>query len=65
MANKSTAYKMQFNAEKYDRVEITVQKGAKQTIQDVAKQQGESTNGYIKKAVKSQIKADTGQDIDL
>lgn len=49
----------------YDRMEIKVPKGKKQAIQDVAQAQGESLNGYVKKAVKGQIKADTGQDIDL
>ncbi|MCK9479496.1 MAG: hypothetical protein M0R40_08370 [Firmicutes bacterium] len=49
----------------YDRMEIKVPKGKKQVIQDIAQAQGESLNGYVKKAVKGQIKADTGQDIDL
>ena len=49
----------------YDTIITRVPKGAKQTIQDVAKSTGESTNGYIKKAVKTQIKHDTGEDIEL
>ncbi len=35
------------------------------TTEDIAKSQGESINGYVKKAVRGQIKADTGQDIEL
>ena len=65
MANKSTDYKRRFNAENYDRIEITVPKGQKAVIDTVAKSQGESINGYVKKAVKTQIKADTGDDVDL
>ncbi len=49
----------------YDRINFTVLKGAKNAIQSVATSQGESVNGYIKKAVRTQIKADTGEDIEL
>lgn len=49
----------------YDRINFTVQKGKKDIIQNVAEKQGESVNGYIKKAVSDRIKADTGDDVEL
>lgn len=64
MAGK-TDYKRQFNAANYDRIEITVKKGTKTALQDVAKDKGESINGYIKNAVQARYKADTGEDIEL
>lgn len=49
----------------YDEIKIRVKKGSKQTISDISKNNGDSLNGYIKKAIKSQVKTDTGEDIDL
>lgn len=65
MGEKVTDYKRQFNAANYDRIEITVKKGTKKALQDVAKDKGESINGYIKNAVQARYKADTGEDIEL
>lgn len=67
MANteKTTNYKRQFNAANYDRIEITVKKGAKTPLQEAAKERGESINGYIKNAIQTRYKADTGEDIEL
>ena len=65
MSNKSTEYKNKFNAEKYDSLRIVVPKGKKSVIESVARSQGDSINGYVKKAVKGQIKNDTGQDVEL
>lgn len=62
---KSTQYKRQFNATNYDRIEITTKKGTKPALQQVATNKGDSINGYIKKAVEKQYKADTGEEIDL
>lgn len=67
IANKSkiTAYKNSFNAANYDRVGLMLKKGTKQSLQDIAKEKGESINGYIKNAVQARFKADTGEDIEL
>lgn len=54
-----------YNAKAYDRIELKVSKGKKSLIQDVAAQQGQSINGYIKTAVETKIKADTGKDAEL
>lgn len=60
-----TGYKNKWQTENCDRVSLAIKKGAKQIIQDIAVANNDSINGYIKKAVKAQIKADTGDDIDL
>lgn len=54
-----------YNAKAYDRIELKVKKGQKSLIQEVAAQQGQSLNGYIKNAVETKIKADTGTDAEL
>ncbi len=65
MGLKSTASKNKWNAENYERVSLSIKKGSKQPLQDVAKANGESINGYIKSAVQARYKADTGNDIEL
>lgn len=54
-----------YNAKAYDRIELKVKKGQKSLIQEVAAQQGQSLNGYIKNALETKIKADTGTDAEL
>lgn len=49
----------------YDRIEIKVTKGTKGLIEAAAKANNESINGYVKRAVKTQYEADTGDKIDL
>ena len=49
----------------YDCININVSKTAKFTLTEVAKEQGQSLNGFIKTAIKAKIKADTGEDIEL
>lgn len=48
-----------------DEIKIRLPKGKKKVIQDIASSQGKSTNEYVKKAIQSKIKADTGKDIEL
>ena len=49
----------------YDEIKIRVNKGSKTPLQEVAKDKGESINGYIKNAIQARYKADTGEDIEL
>jgi len=49
----------------YDTIITRVPKGKKSVIEDIAKSTGESVNGYVKKSLKTQIKTDTGQDVEL
>lgn len=59
---KATAKYMKNN---YDTTLIRFKKGAKQLIQTAAKEQNESVNTYIKKAIQSRYAADTGNNIEL
>ncbi len=54
-----------YNAKAYDEIKIRVKRGQKQVLKDIAEEHGESLNGYIKKAVQTKIKADTGEEIEL
>lgn len=65
MGKTSTTSKQKYNEKAYDRINLTVKKGMKQSLQEVAKESGESINGYIKTAIQSRYKADTGIDIEL
>ena len=49
----------------YDRIEVKVNKGAKSLIEAAATANNESVNGYVKRAVKAQYEADTGETINL
>lgn len=49
----------------YDRIEIKVSKGKKAVIETAAKEQNESVNVYVKKAIQSRYTADTGDNIEL
>ena len=49
----------------YDRINLTVKKGAKSTLQEAAAAKGESINGYIKNALRTQYRSDTGEEIEL
>ena len=51
MAKKSTDYKREFNAEKYDRLYVTVPKGHKAEIQACADSQGISINKLVEQAI--------------
>lgn len=45
-------------AKAYDRINLTVPKGKKETIQAHAETQGESVNGFINRAIDHQISCD-------
>lgn len=49
----------------YDEMKIRVAKGSKNLIEEAAKANNESINGYVKRAVKAQYEADTGDTIEL
>lgn len=65
MGKASTKAKNKYNAENYDRVSLSIPKGKKEQLQNVAENQGKSLNGYIKEAVADKYKTDTGEDIEL
>lgn len=45
-------------AKAYDRINLTVPKGDKETIQAHAAEQGESVNGFINRAIEEAMKRD-------
>lgn len=47
-----------YMAANYDRINLTVPKGKKDTIQAHAESQGESVNGFINRAIDNQISQD-------
>lgn len=55
MAYKKTEnlikYNNNFNKENYDRISLMVAKGKKEIIQQKAKENGESVNGFINRAI--------------
>ena len=50
-----------YNAKKYDRIELKVQKGEKDLMKIHAIKQGESLNSFINRAIQNQIKTDNGE----
>lgn len=52
---KATA---KYSLKAYDRVELKVKKGKKETIKAHAEQQGESLNGFINRAIDETIQRD-------
>lgn len=52
------AYNNQYNAGKYDRVTIMLQKGEKEGIREHAIARRESVNGFINRAIRETIERD-------
>lgn len=49
------AYNNQFNAQAYDRINLTVPKGEKERIQAAAKKSGESVNALINRVLFAEV----------
>ena len=58
MGKTSAAAKNKWNRNNYDRIEINVPKGDKETIKAHAETKGESVNGFIKRAIDEAIAND-------
>lgn len=54
----ATAYQNKFIAKAYDRVNLTMPKGQKETIQAHATARGESVNGFINRAISETMARD-------
>ena len=54
----SSASKNAWNARNYDRVNLTLPKGKKDTVSAHAKSQGESVNGFINHAIDETMERD-------
>lgn len=57
MAGK-TEYKNRWQAENYDRINLTVPKGRKETIRIHAEGTGESVNGFVNRAIEETMERD-------
>lgn len=55
----SAASKNKWMAKAYDRVNLTMAKGKKETIQAHAEARGESVNGFINRAIDQTMEQDT------
>lgn len=58
MGKASTRAQNKFIAKAYDRVNLTMPKGKKDTVQAHAAACGESVNGFINRAIDSQMERD-------
>lgn len=57
---RKTAYQNEFIKQAYDRINLTVPKGEKETIQEAAQEQGQSVNAYIYEAVRRRMECEQG-----
>ena len=55
MSKTSWQVKQRYNDKAYDKIYITVPKGQKEIIQSHAKNNGESTNAFINRAIKETL----------
>lgn len=62
VSKKQQACVNRYIADKYDRINLTTQKGGKERIKAHAEQQGETVNGFINRAIEETIKRDNGED---
>lgn len=60
MAGK-TGYKNQWQKENMDRINLALPKGEKERIKAHAAAQGESVNGFIKRAIDETMQRDKGK----
>ena len=60
MGKASTRAQNKYIAKAYDRINLTVPKGKKDTIQAHAEAQGESVNGFINRAISEAMERDGG-----
>ena len=58
MGKTSAAAKNKWNRNNYDRIEINVPKGDKETIKAHAETTGERVNEFIKRAIKTTMESD-------
>lgn len=58
MGTAKTRAQNKYISKAYDRINLTVQKGEKETIQAHAVKMGESVNGFIQRAIIEQMKRD-------
>ena len=60
MGKASTKAQNKYINKKYDRINLTVEKGKKEIIKDHAESMGESVNGFINRAINETMERDKG-----
>ena len=53
---RAVKYNNDFNSKAYDRINLTVPKGQKEIIQEAAKRNGESVNGFIGRLIEKELR---------
>ena len=61
MAERKAKWQNDYIARAYDRVNLTMPKGKKATVQAHAEAQGESVNGFINRAIQETMERDNQQ----
>lgn len=61
MGKTSSKVKDRYNAKVYDEIKVRVSKGQKEYIQNVAKQNGESVNGFIVRLIEAELERLSGE----
>ena len=61
MVNRKAEWQNKYIAKAYDRINLTVPKGKKETISNAAQQAGQSVNPYINQAIDERMKKDSSQ----
>lgn len=56
MAERKAKWQNDYIAKNYDRINLTVPKGAKEEIKAYAEKQGESVNGFINRLIDEAMK---------
>lgn len=59
MGTARTKANNKWNAKAYDRINLTVPKGKKETISGAAKKAGQSVNSYINQAIDERMKKES------
>lgn len=59
MTERKAKWQNDYITRKYDRINLTVEKGQKEVIQSHAASRGESTNAFINRAIVEQMKRDS------
>lgn len=62
MGKTSSKVKDRYNSKAYDSINLRVPKGDKAKIQAHAEKQGESVNGFVKRAINETMERDDGKD---
>ncbi|MFR8012239.1 MAG: toxin-antitoxin system HicB family antitoxin [Clostridia bacterium] len=61
MGKTSSKVKDRYNSKAYDSINLRVPKGDKAKIQVHAEKQGESVNGFVKRAINETMERDDGE----